>query len=356
VLRFPRVAVAAVVASVVLVSCGGEAEGERDGEGSLPAVPAPVTQPAAAASSIVPPPPDQDEAPQPTVDTAPDASSPTTTAATTVASPVEEAPTAQRIVVSDQAILDAALALALPVIGTPGYADRESIPSYLADRAAGVEILADRSEVNLEALAAARPDLLLFSDKLVEGSGARDELMQIANLVELEVSTARPWRDSLREVAMAAGVPGRADARIAAVEARIADARERLGADALAVEVSVVRCFVASCRYLPGGTSFSGQILDELGVARPPVQASDPEGRAFVEVSPEQVDLLNGDVIVLLGTDADDSIAALRDNPLWLELDAVRAGAVFEVDGSAWFTGNVIAIETIIDDVVRLLG
>ena len=61
-------------------------------------------------------------------------------------------------------------------MGIPGYADREAVPSYLAADAGDIEVLAERSQVNLESLAAARPDLLLFTDKLVEDSGARDEL------------------------------------------------------------------------------------------------------------------------------------------------------------------------------------
>ncbi|MFN3217368.1 MAG: iron-siderophore ABC transporter substrate-binding protein [Acidimicrobiales bacterium] len=326
----------AVLVGLVVVACGGGAT-----EASTDASPTPAPTPAADDASTAAP-----------TATTPPSADPTTEP---VSEP-DEQPTAERIVVGDQAILDAALALELPIIGIPGYADREAIPSYLAERAANVEVLAERSEVNLEALAAARPDLLLFNEKLVEASAARDELAQIADLVELDVSTARPWRDVLREVAAAAGVPSRADARITEAEATIAEAREELGPEGLAVEVSVVRCFGPSCRYLPGGTSFPGQVLDDLGIARPQLQASDPEGRAFVEVSPERVDLLNGDLIVLLGTDAEDSIASLRDNPLWRQLDAVQAGAVYEVDGAAWFTGNVLALETIVDDIVRLLG
>lgn len=296
--------------------------------------------------------------------TTPPSSAPTTSApesgasesgAPATSAPELAEPTAQRIIVSDQAILDAALALDLPVVAIPGYEDREAIPDYLAERAAGVEVLAERTEINLESLAAAQPDLLLFSAKLVEASGVRDQLSQIAELAELEVSTARPWRDSLRDVAAAVGVPERAEAAIADVEARIEAGRSAIAASGSDVEVSVVRCFGTSCRYLPGGSSFPGQVLDELGVARPALQASDPEGRAFVEVSPERVDLLAGDLIVVFGTDAEDTIEQLQDNPLWLQLEAVQAGRVHPVDDAAWFTGSALAVEVIVDEMVELL-
>ncbi|MEM9042821.1 MAG: ABC transporter substrate-binding protein [Actinomycetota bacterium] len=262
----------------------------------------------------------------------------------------------RRIVVSDQALLDGALALDLPVAGIPGFTDRETIPAYLAEFAVDVEVLGDRTEQNLEQLAAFGPDLLLFNTKSLEALGADDALEQIAEVADVDVTTATPWRQSLRLIAEAGGVPDRADARIAAADAAIDDAATSLSDDQKALEISVVRCFNGQCRYLPGGTSFSGQVLDEVGVARPAIQASDPEGRAFVNVSPEQYDLLGGDVIVLFGTDAEAELAQLRDNPLWNTLEAVQAGRVVEVDATPWFTGNVLAVEFIVADVVRILN
>jgi iron complex transport system substrate-binding protein len=335
-----RRAIAVLVAAAFLAACGSGSD--RDAAGATEGDVADETVPSTERETEA-------------TDTGPVAIGPADTGpADTGPEPMSE-PSAERIVVSDQAVLDAALALDLPVVAIPGYADREAIPAYLADRAEGIEVLAERSQVNLESLAAARPDLLLFSSKLVEESGAREQIEAIAPLAELDASTARPWRDVLREVAAAAGVPDRADPRIEEVDATIAAAGPAIGPEGLAREVSVVRCFGNSCRYLPGGTSFSGQVLDEIGVTRPAVQASDPEGRAFVEVSPERVDLLDGDIIILFGTDAEDTLAQLRQNPLWEQLRAVQNDAVYEVDAEAWFTGNAIAVETIVADIVRLL-
>jgi iron complex transport system substrate-binding protein len=274
----------------------------------------------------------------------------------TSVAPEQDGSPYERIVVSDQAILDAALALDLPVAAIPGFSDRETLPAYLGDLTDGIEVLPDRETINLEQLAAFEPDLLLFNDKTVEASGAEAQLREIADLAALDVVTTRPWRDSLHDIAAAAGVPERAEQRIAEADDRLAEAAASLTDEQRALEVSVVRCFGDQCRYLPGGSSFSGMVLDELGVARPELQASDPEGRAFVNVSPEQFDLLGGDVIVLFGTDADDALGALEANPLWQGLDAVQNGRVVEVDPQPWFTGNVIAAEFIASDIVEILS
>ncbi|MEM9514902.1 MAG: iron-siderophore ABC transporter substrate-binding protein [Actinomycetota bacterium] len=262
----------------------------------------------------------------------------------------------ERIVVSDQAILDAALALGLPVAGIPGFADRQTIPDYLVALADGVEVLPDRTDLNFEQLAAFDPDLLLINPKTLDEVGGPELLQEIAEVAEVDVVTTRPWRDSLRDVGAAVGRAESAEHRIADTDAKIEAARSALTSEQLATEVSVIRCFGDSCRYLPGGTSFSGQVLDELGVTRPDLQASDAEGRAFVEVSPERVDLLDGDLILLFGTDADDSLAALQSNPLWNQLEAVQNDRVVMVDPAPWFTGNVLAVEYIVDDIVSILG
>lgn len=75
-----------------------------------------------------------------------------------------------------------------------------------------------------------------------------------------------------------------------------------------------------------------------------------------MEVSLERVDLLDGDVIVQFGSDAEDALAALEDTALWDTLRAVRAGRVHEVDPYYWFQGNVLAAQQIRSDIIELLG
>lgn len=336
---------ALAVAAVLLAGCGGD--DDPAGGDAAPTTSAP--DPAAAADAA--PDEDDDAAPATTASVVDDGPR-VVTDDRGVEVTVPAAP--ERIVVGDVALLDAALALELPVIGIPGYSDRETVAPYLADRAVGVQELGVRDTFDLEAVAAARPDLLLVGTKSLEQLPDPTVLDGIGPVVGLDSSTTRPWRELLTAVAEAAGVPERAEALVAAWDADVAAARERLG-DALATEISVVRCFGPSCRYLPGGSSFSGAILDEIGVARPEPQRSDPEGRAFVEVSPERIDLLDGDVIVVFGTDAEASLAALRENPLWQSLSAVLAGEVHDVAADPWFFGNVLAARVILDDVERIL-
>jgi len=255
---------------------------------------------------------------------------------------------AERIVVGNQLLLDPALALQLPVIGVAAPTDRDGVPPYLADRASGVETIAAAPDPNYEQLLGLTPDLIVVPEEAAD-AGLIDLLDDIAPTVTTPANTATPWPDVLRELAVLTGRTEQADALLADWAVRVDEFGDAVG-DAAELEVSLVRCFRDSCRYLPGTTSFAGYVLDQLGVARPEIQQTDPDGRPFVEISLEQIDLLDGDVIVLFGSDADDSIAALEANPLWAQLRAVQNDRVYRADPFAWFQGNVIAADVIADD------
>lgn len=259
----------------------------------------------------------------------------------------------ERILIGGQLLLDAALALELPVAGVAAPPDRQGVPPYLEARGVGIEVIPASPEPNYEAVARLAPDLIIGPTEMND-AGITETLSQIARTVTLDANTATPWPDTLAELGLLTGREIRAAEVLAAWDERVAAFRNAVG-DRIDLEISLVRCFRDSCRYLPGSTSFAGFVLDQLGAARPAPQVSDPDGRPFVEVSLEQLDLLDGDLIVVFGTDADDALGALRSNPVWQQLDAVEAGRVFEADPFAWFQGNAIAAGIIADDLERWL-
>lgn len=255
---------------------------------------------------------------------------------------------ASRILIGGQLLLDAAVALELPIAGVAAPPDRSGVPPYLQPRAGSIEVIPASPEPNYEAVARLGPDLIIGPTEM-DDAGITATLTEIAPTVTLDANTANPWPDTLFELGSLTGREEQATAVLDTWEQRVADFRGAVG-DRIETEVSLVRCFRDSCRYLPGSTSFAGFVLDQLSVARPGPQLSDPEGRPFVEVSLEQVDLLGGDLIVLFGSDAGDALSALESNALWQQLDAVRADRVREADPFAWFQGSAIAAGVIADD------
>lgn len=341
----------AVALCVVVAACAGADDGGGAGDSTD--------------SVAVAPPPDGDGTPdtaspttspdEPPTTSTPTPSTPTTgSGAPSIEGPGGAERDPERIVVGNQLLLDPALALGLPVVGVAAPSDRSGIPPYLADLAGGVEPIGATPEPNYEQLLALSPDLIIVPEEAAD-TGVLDRLQAIARTETTPGNTATPWPEVLRELAALTGRSAEAETWIAEWERRVTDFRSSVG-DAIDLEVSLVRCFRDSCRYLPGATSFAGYVLDQLGVARPEIQRADPEGRPFVEVSLEQVDLLDGDVIVLFGSDGDEAIDALEANPLWAQLRAVQDGRVHRADPFAWFQGNVIAAQVIADDLEAWLA
>jgi iron complex transport system substrate-binding protein len=164
------------------------------------------------------------------------------------------------------------------------------------------------------------------------------------------------WKDNLLVHAEALGYEDRARELLDAYESRADALGETLAADGELPEVSMVR-------FLPGSTrlyqkaSFIGTILDDIGLRRP--EAQDVEDFAL-EVSEEQVDLMDGDVIfhTHYGPVDETTAPAILDSPLWQSLDAVGAGEVHAVDDDHWMLGiGVGAAELVLDDLeATLLG
>jgi iron complex transport system substrate-binding protein len=107
-------------------------------------------------------------------------------------------------------------------------------------------------------------------------------------------------------------------------------------------------------RAYPSG-SFAGTILGDAGFSRPPAQ------RPLVpilEVSPDQIPSLDGDVI-FLGRGPGDRAAYRRlvADPRWQRLRAVRSGHVVQVRDDVWFVGQgILAARLVIAELARRFG
>jgi iron complex transport system substrate-binding protein len=265
--------------------------------------------------------------------------------------PAEQLPAdPQRIIAGNTIILDALLALDAPVIGAPTFGDREPLPPYLAQRAQGVQSIGDTTAPNAETIAALQPDLIIIPDtpQFVDGA---EPLLAIAPVATVPAVTSNDWQTVLRRAGDLTGRETEAENLLASWDERATTLREQFR-QAPPGEVSIVRYFNNSARYLPGRSSFAGQILDAAGIPRPPVQA-DGQGKPFVEVSLEEMSALDGDVIFVITVDE-----ALRrrfeEQPLWQQLRAVQAGRVYAVD-QHWFSGNILAAHAVLDDLERYL-
>lgn len=170
-------------------------------------------------------------------------------------------------------------------------------------------------EINFEAVAALEPDLIMGIYSFVDGDGY--ELLSgigptVAQPAKYE-DGGTPWQDQLLLTGRALGKEAQAEQVVADVEARFAEARQRhpeFGGKTAAItfategELYVLTPEDLRTRFF---TSLGFELPDETG-----------------SISRERIDLLDQDMLVLVGTDRE----TLEADELLQSLDAVREGRV----------------------------
>ncbi|MFQ4143119.1 ABC transporter substrate-binding protein [Chlorogloeopsis sp. ULAP02] len=119
-------------------------------------------------------------------------------------------------------------------------------------------------------------------------------------------------------------------------------------------QVSIVRVSPSLLKiYLK--KSYSGDIIQDAGLSRPPVQNQQDR---WEDISAESIDRVNSDIIFVAYDHPQDSfLKSFKSNPLWLNLKAVKQNQVYEVDSQYWIGGSsIIGANHIIDDLFQYLS
>lgn len=255
-----------------------------------------------------------------------------------------------RVVILTNEGTDMALALGVTPVGAVRSWSGDPYYDYIAAEMTGVEMVGNELQPNLEKIAALKPDLILGSK--VRHKGIYRKLRAIAPTVFSE-TLGVTWKDNLKLYSEALGHSEQAEVLLAEWDARVADFQERLGDQN--IEVSLVR-------FMPGAArvyykdSFPGQIVNEVGLARPEEQ--DRNGFAQ-QVSLEQISAMDGDAIfyfVFGGSQGEQQPLETvsqpwLDQPLWQRLSAVQTGKVYAVDDAIWTSSSGIkAANLMLDD------
>jgi len=260
----------------------------------------------------------------------------------------------QRVVVLTNEGTEALLAVDIkPVgavrswLGDPWYA-------HIADRMEGVEIVGEESAVNLELIAALQPDLIIGNKTRQEK--IYEQLSAIAPTVFAE-RLRGDWKINFALYTKAVGKEAEGKAVLDRYNSRVAALSEALG-DRKREKISLVR-------FMPGRTriyykdTFPGLILSEIGFARPANQDKDTFAD---EVTKERIPEMEGDRLFYFvyetGDGSAETLAAeWTKEPLWQNLEVVKAGKAMAVDDAIWNTaGGVIAADLMIGQLAEIYG
>jgi len=260
----------------------------------------------------------------------------------------------QRIVVLTNEGTEALLAVGITPVGAVKSWLGDPWYDHIADDMADVTVVGEESAVNLEVLVALEPDLILGNKMRHEK--IYEQLSAIAPTV-LSERLRGDWKVNMALYTDAAGAGEAGQAALAAFDGRVAKLHEALG-DALKDKISIARFMAAQTR-IYFKDSFSGLILDEIGFARP---TSQDKPEFAEEITKERIPEFEGDRLIYFTYEtgdgaADSQTADWTADPLWQNLDVVKAGKVYPVSDAIWNTaGGIIAANLLLDDVETIYG
>lgn len=248
-----------------------------------------------------------------------------------------EIPVSPQRIITFGPFASALLALEAPVVGIAELNASTLVPE-IAERYEGLTIIGQRAEIDLEAVAALDPDLIIST---IPAGGAFDTsvMEEIAPVLVFAPEDPAEWASMAERIADAVGKTDVYEAQKAAYEAR---------AEEIATEYADV---LESVTFAGAGTTTDSETWRRnfaLGYmtnalvpagARIPGEPSSGEEAGFEDLSFERlVDLNEVDAILIDGgTDGQPSATAqvLIDQAIWATLEPVQAGMAFPL---AWST------------------
>jgi iron complex transport system substrate-binding protein len=224
------------------------------------------------------------------------------------------------------------------------------LPAYLRAPARGVEVVPAVTRLDLAAIDAAQPDVILGS--AAAQRGLYNALRQIAPTVMTDTGGVQ-WKLNTRLYGEALGRTNDAERLLIDYDRRSARLDRRLGERAADTEVSVVLVTPREVR-MAGLESFPGSVLGDLGLPRPPAQDG---SRDYETVAAEQIPAIDGDLLLLsVAPGADGALRRLEARPEWRRLRVVRSGRVVRVDAGTWWSGGgILAARAAMRDVERVI-
>jgi iron complex transport system substrate-binding protein len=217
----------------------------------------------------------------------------------------------------------------------------------------GVQNLGEESQVNIEAIAALQPDLIIGNKMRHEK--IYDQLSKIAPTVYSNTLRGE-WKENfgfyakvLNKEKEGAEILQKFDDRAAAIS--------KLAGDKLKTEISIVRFMPGKTRIYLGDT-FSGNIFKQIGFSRPENQRSN---EFTLEIGKERLKEADGQVMFYFTYETGNGEGSAREkewleDPMFKTLNAVKNNKVYKVDDAIWNTaGGVKAANLMLDDIEKFL-
>ncbi|MEH2389568.1 MAG: iron-siderophore ABC transporter substrate-binding protein [Nostoc sp.] len=264
----------------------------------------------------------------------------------------------QRVVVLDPWIVEIPLALGFNVVGVPDPA--KTLQGIgLANKHPGIEDIGALLTPNIEKVMVVKPDLILGTKRNRE---AYSLWSHIAPTILLKIENSGDWKQPFMPAAKALGKTETAKRLVENYNARLTEFKQKMGFRLKKTVVSVVRLMPQTINLLTKG-AFSGVIIEDAGLIRPPLQNLDAIATQkkwgspiSYNISSEILAQIDGNVlfIPLFGfkdpTEANNAVHQFMAEPLWSKLKVVKQGKFHVINGFYWQGSSYISANRVLDD------
>ncbi|NMO97190.1 ABC transporter substrate-binding protein [Paenibacillus lemnae] len=258
--------------------------------------------------------------------------------------------TPERVVILTNEGTEALLAVGVKPVGAVQSWVGDPWYDHIKDQMEGVEVLGEETQPNVELIAGLKPDLIIGNK--VRHEKIYDQLKQIAPTVFAEELSGN-WKNNMLLYTEAVNKKAEGEQAIAEFDQRVEDVKSKLG-DKADTKVSVVRFTAADVRTYMKDT-FSGVLLEQLGIARP----ADQDKNEFIEkLTKERIPAMDGDVLFYFtqedpgSTDAQKASEEWMDEPLFKSLNVAKNNEIHKVNEVVWnLAGGYEAANLLLDEI-----
>ncbi len=260
--------------------------------------------------------------------------------------------TPEKVVILTNEGTEALLSMGVTPVGAVQSWTGDPWYEHIAEDMKDVQVVGTESEVNVEAIAALQPDLIIGNKMRQEK--IYDQLNDIAPTVFAETLRGY-WKENFELYAKALNKEEEGKKVLADYDSRIQEIKTSLG-DKINQEVSIVRFMAGDVRIYHKDT-FSGVILDQIGFARP--ESQNVDDFAEKNATKERIPAMDGDILFYFTYETGDGEASQLEkewieDPLFKNLKVSQDGNVHKVNDTIWNTaGGVIAANLLLDDIEK---
>ncbi len=266
---------------------------------------------------------------------------------------------AKRVVVLEWTFTEDMVALGVQPIGN---ADNAGYKQWVTSEAAldgSVTDVGTRSEPNLEAIAALKPDLIIkTSDNVPE---LYDQLKAIAPTLEFNMYQGNGYDydrmvDVFNEIGKAVGKEDQAKQVLADLDTHYEQAKEKLkAAGKEGMHYALTQAFTsqnaASLRMFTDNSVVVGT-LDKIGMVND-WKSEQTDKYGFTTVGIESLSKVQDSSLIYIVQPDDDVFGApMKNNSVWNQLNFVKEKRTYPLDGSTWTFGGPLSSKVLVDGVV----